>query len=48
MCPTRTAGSRRKRNLYCGIGPVDNFDRNYQMIDPCGWTGQMGFGEPEA
>ena len=32
---------------YCGIGPVDNFDRNYQS-DLCGWTGQMGFGEPEA
>lgn len=32
---------------YCGIGPADNFDRNYQS-DLCGWTGQMGFGEPEA
>ena len=26
---------------YCGIGPADNFDRNYQS-DLCGWTGQMG------
>ena len=32
---------------YCGIEPADNFDRNYQS-DLCGWTGQMGFGEPEA
>lgn len=32
---------------YCGIEPADNYDRNYQS-DLCGWTGQMGFGEPEA
>ena len=32
---------------YCGIEPTDNYDRNYQS-DLCGWTGQMGFGEPDA
>lgn len=32
---------------YCGIEPADNYDRNYQS-DLCGWTGQMGFGEPDA
>ena len=32
---------------YCGIESAENYDRNYQS-DLCGWTGQMGFGEPEA
>ena len=32
---------------YCGIEPADYYDRNYQS-DFCGWTGQMGFGEPDA
>lgn len=32
---------------YRGIEPSDNYDRNYQS-DLCGWTGQMGYGEPDA
>ena len=32
---------------YCGIESAENYDQNYQS-DLCGWTGQMGFGEPEA
>lgn len=31
---------------YRGIEPSDNYDRNYQS-DLCGWTGQMGYGEPD-
>ena len=31
---------------YRGIELSDNYDRNYQS-DLCGWTGQMGYGEPD-
>ena len=47
MCPTRTAGSRRAESPTAASDRRTNFDRNYQS-DLCGWTGQMGFGEPEA
>lgn len=32
---------------YSRIESPDNYDRNYQS-DLCGWTGQMGFGTPDA
>lgn len=33
--------------LYAGVEPVTNYDRLHQT-DLCGWTGQLGYGGPDA
>ena len=47
MSPTRDSRIAESSISYRGIEPSDNYDRNYQS-DLCGWTGQMGYGEPDA